>query len=123
MEKSLLAGMALALGCAIAGPAAAQAPSGTLPRPMTQCLLHENMNWYRNGVSNTNALDDCYVIGTEETAKAIGILGKLQDNGGGTPAPSPWIKDHCEPQAGGYLCLAHGISVWFPNQQPQRGEP
>jgi hypothetical protein len=123
MRKPWLAGMALALGCAIASSANAQAPSGTLPTSMMQCLLHENMNWYQNHISNTNALDDCYVIGADETAKAIRILGKLQDNGTDSAAASPWIRDHCEPRGGGYLCLAHGISVWFPNDRPTGGAP
>jgi hypothetical protein len=123
MKEVLLASMTLALGCAIAGSRHAQTPSGTLPPPMKQCLLQENMNWYRHAVSNTNALDDCYVIGTKESAQAISLLGRLEDNGSDTPAPSPWIKDHCEPRPGGYVCLAHGISVWFPNQGPQRAVP
>jgi len=123
MKIVLLTGVVLVLGCAIAAWGRAQTSSGTLPPRMKQCLLHENLNWYRNAVSNTNALDDCYVIGAQETTQAIKLLGSLEDNGSGTPAPSPWIKDHCEPRPGGYMCLAHGISVWFPNQGPQRGLP
>jgi hypothetical protein len=123
MKKILVTGVALAVGCAIAGLGRAQTPSGALPPATRQCLIHENVNWHRNGASNTNALDDCYVMGTKETAQAIGILGRLEDNGKETPVPSPWIKDHCETRPGGYVCVAHSISVWFPNQTPQRGVP
>lgn len=115
--------MVLALGFAIVDLANAQTPPKALPPSMMECLLHQNMNWYRNHVSNTNALDDCYVIGAEDTAKAISILGKLQDGGSSASAPSPWIRDHCEPRGGGYVCLAHGISVWFPNDRPTGGAP
>jgi hypothetical protein len=90
---------------------------------MEQCLPQENINWYRHAVSNTNTLDDCYDIVIKETAQAISLLGRLEDNGSGTSAPSPWIKEHCDPRLGGYVCLAHGIGVWFPNQGPQRAVP
>jgi hypothetical protein len=123
MKKALLAGLVLGLGCAIGGSVNAQAGSGTLSQAMMQCLQRENANWYHKGVSNTHALDDCYVIGTEETAKAIALLGQLRDNGSGTPAPSPWIQDHCAPRAGGYVYAAHGINIWFRNQGPQQGIP
>ncbi len=126
MRSILVAGMVLAFGGAAGAQVPAVAPGAApeaLPQPMTECLQRANMNWYQHGVSNTNALDECYVVGTEETRTAIGLLGKLQDNGSGTPAPSPWIEDHCEVRPGGYVCLAHGISVWFANAGPERGEP
>ena len=123
MKKALLAGVALGLGWAIGGSVKAQTRGGALSQATMQCLQRENATWYQKGVSNSYALDDCYVVGTEETAKAIAVLGKLRDNGSDTPAPSPWIQNHCEPRAGGYVCSAHGIYVCFQNQGPQQWIP
>jgi hypothetical protein len=102
---------------------AAQKLSGALSQPMRQCLLQESINWYRHAASNTNALDDCYVDGTQETAQPISVLGRLEDNGSGTPAPSPWIKTTASLGPAAMSASPTAISVRFPNQGPQRAVP